>query len=315
MARLPPTRLYKYRTFSESTLSVLVEDVVYFADPSTFNDPLDVSPNVRPDLSVPELEAMLTALVNRRVTAELSDAASTLRYRGPRTAEHIEKLARRAADQVISTIRYNATDPDYAVDSPEQLLLAQAIEDELRRDYGKGVLSLAERSNCPLMWSHYGGQHHGVCLGYSLPTGMTQQVGRVRYGGSRLVLASSIQAMLRGDEGARETVDASVLFTKARRWAYEREWRLIGKQGLQDSPLELEEVIFGMRCPTAVIYAITRSLATRGREVNFFVIREQQGNFELRKLRLDLNSLNAELPRRCREYDGLFDDVSDELEP
>lgn len=283
MAKQPPGRLYKYRTFGESTLSMLVEDVVYFADPSTFNDPLDVSPNVQPDLPVRELEEMLTALVDQRVRAELSGAATTLRYRGPRTVEHIEKLARRAADQVISTIRYNATDIDYAIESPEQRLLAQAIENELRRRYGKGVFSLAERSNCPLMWSHYGGQHHGVCLGYSLPENLTEQVGRIRYGRSRLVLASSIKSMMAGDEHAREDVDTSVLFTKARKWAYEREWRLIGKQGLQDSPVELEEVIFGMRCPQAVIYAIARSLVNRGRAVKFFIIDEQPGNFALKK--------------------------------
>lgn len=311
MTKLPPKRLYKYRTFNESTLSVLVDDVLYFADPTTFNDPLDVSPNVDPDLSVGELEDMLAVLVDQRVSGELSGAATTLSYRGPRTIEHIGKLARRAADQVISTIRYNATDPDYNIECPEKFLLSQEIQSELRRRYGKGIFSLAERANCPLMWSHYGAQHHGICLGYSIPATMTEQVGRVQYGASRLVLASSIQAMINGDSRAREAVDISVLFTKARRWAYEREWRLIGRQGLQDSPLELEEVIFGLRCSDAVIHAVTRALSNRGRDVQFFVISEQQGTFALKKRRVDLDALNAELPRRCRLYDGIFDETND----
>ena len=36
-----PNRVYKYRAFSHHTLDMLVEDRLYFADPSTFNDPLD----------------------------------------------------------------------------------------------------------------------------------------------------------------------------------------------------------------------------------------------------------------------------------
>jgi hypothetical protein len=35
-----PRRLYKYRAFSSPTLNLLVSNHVYYADPSTFNDPL-----------------------------------------------------------------------------------------------------------------------------------------------------------------------------------------------------------------------------------------------------------------------------------
>jgi hypothetical protein len=37
-----PNRLYKYRTFNDKTVDMLVMDELYFADPSTFNDPLDI---------------------------------------------------------------------------------------------------------------------------------------------------------------------------------------------------------------------------------------------------------------------------------
>lgn len=40
-----PDRIYKYRSFSNRTIEMLVEDQLFYADPSTFNDPLDtVSP-------------------------------------------------------------------------------------------------------------------------------------------------------------------------------------------------------------------------------------------------------------------------------
>jgi hypothetical protein len=75
---------------------------------------------------------------------------------------------------------------------------------------------------------------------------------KVEYGGSRLVQASKVAAMLEGDNMARQAVDTAVLLRKAASWRYEREWRLVGQRGLQNSPLELEEVIFGIRSESAV---------------------------------------------------------------
>ncbi|NWM74602.1 DUF2971 domain-containing protein, partial [Escherichia coli] len=77
--------------------------------------------------------------------------------------------------------------PEYEVDDPAQFLLGQYVQDELLRRYDKGVFSLAERANCPLMWSHYGDQHRGLCLGYSVPEAATDDVHKISYGGSRLV--------------------------------------------------------------------------------------------------------------------------------
>ncbi|AUU39286.1 TPA: hypothetical protein ACKRTJ_002778 [Proteus mirabilis] len=41
-----PTHLYKYKSFSVDCLDLLVSDALYFADPTTFNDPLDCNPSI-----------------------------------------------------------------------------------------------------------------------------------------------------------------------------------------------------------------------------------------------------------------------------
>ncbi len=110
------------------------------------------------------------------------------------------------------------------------------FEEELLRRYGKGIVSLAERANCPLMWSHYGDQHKGVCLGYSIRVRAAGDLHKISYGGSRLIAASAVAAMLDGDEEARHKVDEAVLTKKAVDWRYEREWRLIGPRGPQELP-------------------------------------------------------------------------------
>ena len=311
MAKTPiPDRLYKYRAFSNRTLEMLVEDSNHFADPSTFNDPLDAKPSLQADVSADELAHILSQLVEQRVSAEMTSAAKTIKYRGPKTIDHIAHLSRRQAEQLIADIRYNATDPELEVADPEQFLFAQYVEEELLRRYDKGIFALAQRSECPLMWSHYGDQHKGICLGYSVPPDVAEQLHKVRYGGSREIKASLVGAMLAGDPAARRKVDEAVLLRKAQPWRYEKEWRLIGSRGPQASELELKEIVFGMRCSAPVIYAVVKALEDRSRKVRFHEISVQPGRFILRKRALNVDELKASRPRCNRAVLDSFPDLS-----
>lgn len=248
--------------------------------------------------------------MKQRVSAEMSAAAKSIKYRGPRTIEHIARQAQRLATERLADIRYNSTNPDYEINDPLQFLLGQYVEEELLRRYDKGIVSFAERSTCPLMWSHYGDQHKGLCIGYSIPPDVTAMVHKVEYDGGRLVHASSVAAMTEGDECARREVDAAVLLRKAPNWRYEREWRLFGPRGLQDSALELEEVVFGIRCSPAVKFAAVKALEGRQRGVDFFEMRERHGTFQLKKFALDIDELSAFLPRRSRSIYEAFESVA-----
>jgi hypothetical protein len=117
------------------------------------------------------------------------------------------------------------------------------------------------------------------------------------------------------DPAARRRVDGAVLLRKASSWRYKKEWRLIGTRGVQNSPLELEEVIFGIRCDSALKYTIFKALEDRRRPVKFFEMREQHGTFQLRKCRLDFGELGAFFPRRARDYIDDFADLDIEEPP
>lgn len=297
---LPPERLYKYRPFDERTLELLVEDKVFFADPSTFNDPLDTRPTLSADLPVFELELLLKRLTTRRVSAEMEAAARRFRYPSQKITEHIERHTRLDAQNLLREIAYMATNPDYedAPPAPQKRLLCHHIESELLRQYGKGIFSLASRFECALMWSHYGDQHRGICLGYSVPAHATGAVHAVSYSGGRLILASRVKAMLDGDEEARREVDGGVLLRKAPDWRYEQEWRMLGDRGLVDSRLELEEVTFGARCLFSVRHAVVRALQGRDRPVKFFDVHEVAGEFGLSRRELDEEEMQMQ-PRRA----------------
>jgi len=294
-----PERIYKYRDFSQRTLDMVISDGVYYADPSTFNDPLDSRPSLKIDLGEAKLEDVLRNFVERRTSAEMSAAAKAIKYRGPKTMDHITWHSGRQADQRIAEIEDHAGDPDYDYEEGKRLLLGRDIEKELLRQYDKGIVSLAERADCLLMWSHYGDQHRGVCIGYSVPVKAANDLHKVEYGGSRLVEASKVAAMLEGNDAARGQVDEAVLLQKAASWGYEREWRLIGPRGLQDSPLELEEIIFGMRCEDSLKYAVMKALEDRDRLVKFYEMLEVPGTFDLRKYALNYDDeLFVYFPRR-----------------
>ena len=240
-----PLRLYKYRAFNARALDMLVADQVYFADPRTFNDPLDVQPVVKADLSIDDLEKVLNQLIHNRVMAEKRSAAKLISTKSQKMRAHIDKISKLEARRQIEEIRNYAGFWGEPENRPDPEISAFEIEmaKELRARYGKGIFSLSEKPDCPVMWSHYGDEHRGICVGYSVPGNSRCDLQEVRYDGSREVAASMIKAMLDCDPNARQHVDRAVLLRKAKGWEYEKEWRLIGSRGSTGSPLEMEEVI------------------------------------------------------------------------
>lgn len=309
-----PRRLYKYREFSTRTLDGLVSDKIWFASPSTFNDPLDTRPSLDVDVTLEKLERALSLLIAARTEAMMKAGAKAARFRGPKTDAHIQKHSLLEAERVLKEIRYLATNPDYAEwehPGPQIAMLSQYIENELLSQYDKGVFSLSERYASPLMWSHYGDQHRGICLGYTIPTNFNFRLHKVDYGGDRTVKASGVFAMTSGDETEKVAVDSAVFLRKAKDWRYEREWRIIGDLGLTTAPIDMVEVIFGLRCPHTVRYAVLKALEGRADEVEFFEIFEEVKSFKLRKRRVEESEMRAHFPQCARTVRDLFSDLTE----
>lgn len=317
MVKEKPTRLFKYRSFDDRALDMLALDQVYFADPSKFNDPLDVEPVVKTDIPDEDLKRVLSQLIQNRAVAEMKAAAKRLKAEGPKVNAHIDKNSRSEADRQVAEIRHFADfwgEPEDQADST-CVEFGKEIAKELRGQYEKGICSLSERFDCPIMWSHYGDQHRGICVGYSVPNNSWCDVHPVMYGGSREVEASKIMAMLDEDSSARQDVDQAVLLRKANGWEYEREWRLIGNRGSFPSPLEIEEVIFGMCCKRSVKFAVVTALEGRERPIDFFEMDVIDGGFDLQKLRMDRSDLKSGLPTRSLDIHEAFSELDGILVP
>lgn len=313
MIRLPTT-YYRYRSFSTNTLDSLCHDRLYFAHPGTFNDPLDCNPTIECDSSLDELRHLLSILIRRRVKSEVLALLEQARIKGNGATEHAEKRALSEAQRELADIAYNAT-AEYTVSKSEAEsgLLASQIERELRRHYERGVCCFSTTYASPLLWSHYGDQHRGLCIGYGLDRRPKPHLRRVIYGGSRSVRTSVLtRALVHEDSNAKEELDQDVLLRKARGWGYEKEWRLIGTQGDQDSPLLLKEVTFGMRCPMSVIHAVTRALAGRNTPLRYYQMYEVDGRFVLRRSEVDLHELGMYMPSTAQSGIEVFGDPEEE---
>src|SRR5258708_16441550 len=103
-----PKNLFKYLSFTDKLLEQLCYDQVYYADPASFNDPLDCLPVVETDLLKAELESLLAQLVVNRSAKEIDSAMKKVRLRGDSATARRNKLTESEARDLLGEINYNA---------------------------------------------------------------------------------------------------------------------------------------------------------------------------------------------------------------
>lgn len=319
MIKNTPSRLYKYKSFNVDSLDLLVSDRLYYADPTTFNDPLDCNPSVLNDIDdLNELNAILHKLVKENHQKELQKAATKIKYRGPKTLEKIEMLGESEARKLISSI-VESVDffGDDFFDSASHY-----IKRYLLKNYKIGVLSLAKKFNCPLMWSHYADQHKGFCIGYDVSENESAEIYPVDYKGKRFIRTQQVHDMLFGDSDnlrntAKKEIDRVILLSKAPSWKYENEYRVINNQGLQDSQFRLSDVTFGLRFKESAKFSVMRALQTRLGDINFYEMSLSNDSFKLKRTLIDLENIEfRSYPEsnyeRSRDTLQMLDDFNDD---
>lgn len=216
----------------------------------------------------------------------------------------VQVNGRDKAKREMGLLRYNASEyGDYAKDpvamAAHRRDLLQGLSDCVRRRFGeRGVWSLAEKWNCPLMWSHYAEQHKGLSLGYSTSESHFLGLRRVAYQlyGSRAVRAKDLYDWLKEkDEAALERILDSYYFHKAWPWKYEHEWRDVAPNaGSTASPAKLVSITFGLKCDRSVMNTVVKLFRDSDIGVVFYVIYTRDGGFRLQRRRVDHRTIQAE---------------------
>lgn len=256
-----PDKLYKYRKFDVYSLRLFTDASTYYSEPRYFNDPLDCNPTIEIDVKRISLEKLCFRLLLRTNSEEF-------------------------ALETINRLRYDSTEAgDYETDpSAEKYLkelLAKEIRCSLKAELGAaGVFSLAEKWDCPLMWSHYADQHRGLCIQYDTSLTKHPNLGAVDYQRSRSIKASDLIAWkLRGLSEAEQRVGNTYFFTKSTQWKYEQEWRDIRpSSGASDEGFPITSIYFGLRCDEAVRTCILKLVENSGLDVTFHQIYDEGYN-------------------------------------
>lgn len=262
-----PGVFYKYRSLADArTLDCIKENKIYLSRPDKFNDPLDCAPTIKCDTSLEHLRSLM------------------------------RQLTRISSEPIGMTYNKLETNEDYLIE-----IFCESIAVELLRQIDCGIFSMSETNICPLMWSHYGDQHKGVCIGYRIKESSVDfirniNVRKVEYGGDRTIPSSEVQEFIWRVGGRYDRIKNLVYLRKAKSWEYEREWRILGGPGLNRDYTEICEITFGLRATDADILKVVGILPTLEQEINFYKISSVKGDFTLERKSLDISSytpLNA----------------------
>ena len=199
---------YKYRAFNTTTLDALCLDTVYFSSPKSFNDPLDCAPTLECDSPIEDLRKLLSLLVEKRVKSEILANLKNARVKSQSATEYAQKQAFLQAKQKLHKIAYYATDYEMEVEKAESQSLVNAIEGEINKYYERGVCSFSTSYKNPLLWSHYGDQHKGLCISYGIKREPAPKLEKVIYGGNRSIQTSTLaKAFLNKDKKTQSEID------------------------------------------------------------------------------------------------------------
>ena len=148
------------------------------------------------------------------------------------------------------------------LNDPFELMAMNFMERRTRKIVGdfktqynsrNGLLCFSEQWKNPVLWSHYGDKHRGMCLGFNIKKELVQ---KIRCEDRRI--GTELEKR-RNPFKIDKSLQDLLICTKFRHWQYEKELRVIVplkqaiKEGLMhfylfNDSLQLAEVILGPKC-------------------------------------------------------------------
>lgn len=233
-----PNILYKYRTI-EQAKKILDNFSLWFSTADSFNDPFDCS-------------------LSECLKPSLADAR-----------KHFERLG----------IKEAIIDRSIAILEREPDKLFKLIgEAKTKSILSKGVLSLSEKHDDILMWSHYSNYHKGIVLGLELVSDLDFFVTPIR-----VIYKDEYEELNYLNDPEKSTIDT--LMIKSSQWAYENEIRIYKNiPGLHSiNKKSIKEIYFGINTSQEDIDEVRKICATKGlSDVKFFKGEKHHGTFKIK---------------------------------
>ncbi len=248
---------YKYMTTDVAKI-VLATRKLRWSSPLLFNDPFDVTQDLRLNFDEAEL---ITVLTDRFASLIEHDDPSGA-VKNPEVAFLLFFASRVSADlrrTMANQLRQSSDTPTSG--QIESIAALKAMWKEMVPKFR--VLCLSEVYDVTSMWFHYAEKYQGIVLEFSAVGELDSAflVARhVVYQDDPPSIADPnawANCMLGQGETTYEDLFTEYQYIKTNDWAYEREWRIVstarpGESGLFGDfdfhPLELTGVYFGSKC-------------------------------------------------------------------
>lgn len=195
----------RYRFQDLKYLAELTNDTLWMSDPTNFNDPFDLKPVINNEFdSGPFSNSKL-----------LKKAFSCLFKKNPEIENnwfYDEKLINELTLWIDGAIDDN-----------------QLIKSVQNRSTSFGVACFAPDWAMPLMWSHYGNKHNGMCIAYEVDQiNFPREEKNLKFSDHYVQYVTALPTICLSEVlFSPHKVFPRILSTKHSDWAYEREWRLI----------------------------------------------------------------------------------------
>ena len=192
-----PIKVYKYRTFSEYSLTSFRNDTIWMTNPVNFNDPFD-SISIDSDILLKELyDKRCDSVKQMAMDAEGKDVYIDIyeKYKSIISQEKLEKLS--------EVIRWVTTE---------------------RTQHTFKVACLSETNASVLMWSHYSNDHKGFCIEYNGQEIYNNELIKKRFFPVKYIGENEKQIPI-----SALALDYPGLYSvlcKTNVWSYEKEWRI-----------------------------------------------------------------------------------------
>jgi Protein of unknown function (DUF2971) len=253
----PRQIFYKY-TSARVAKIVLATRRLRYSSPLLFNDPFDVTQELRLDFD----ERELTAALDDRVASliEHADPDSPIKhpYFGP-LIRWAAGQAPEAGNRLVSELRQGVMEP-----TPGQVEALQSLKDMWKALVPTfRILCLSELNDVAPMWYHYADKYQGVVLEFSAVEDVDSvfQLARpVVYQDAPAIAEAKawVSCMLGEGEARWQDLFMEYLYVKTPAWSYEKEWRIpVPGRRPGDSELfgdygfyarELRAIYFGPKC-------------------------------------------------------------------
>jgi Protein of unknown function (DUF2971) len=164
--------LYKYVTAER--IDVLQNGLIRFSQPSALNDPWDLRPHVERLFTDDDIDQQVLAPMKPESDTQMIDFLSQTienfnKAQGVTeiSLDEIRKVVTAADDEFPGELR-QLFEAAFAETAEKMRQIVPQIADIIPEaiDNAVGVLSLTEKPDHPLMWSHYANNHSGLVLGF-----------------------------------------------------------------------------------------------------------------------------------------------------